>query len=65
MTARARKFIGMLGILAFLAVYAAAVSSLADHIPKHGAIQFVFYLIAGVGWGVPIFPLISWMSRGR
>jgi hypothetical protein len=65
MTARARKFIGLFGILAFLTAYAVAVSSLADHIPKTLLAQTLFYLVAGLGWGVPIFPLISWMNRGR
>jgi len=65
MSARLRKFIGLFGILGFLAAYVAAVSLIADYVPKHWAAQLVFYVIAGVGWGVPILPLISWMNRGR
>jgi hypothetical protein len=65
MPARVRKFIGLFGILGFLAAYVAAVSMLADHVPKQGPWQFFFFLVTGVAWGVPIFPLISWMSRGR
>jgi hypothetical protein len=63
MTARVRKFIGLFGILAFLAAYIFVVSLLADHVPK--AWELAFYVVAGLGWGLPIFPLISWMNRGR
>jgi hypothetical protein len=65
MSARTRKFIGLFGMLGFLAAYVVAVSALADHIPKQWAAQLAFYLVAGIGWGFPIFPLISWMNRGR
>ena len=65
MTARVRKFIGLFAVLAFLAAYVVAVSLIANHVPKHWAAQLVFFLVAGIGWGVPIFPLISWMNRGR
>ncbi len=65
MSARVRKFIGLIGVLAFLAAYVVAVSKLADHVPKHWAAQLAFFLVAGLGWGVPILPLISWMNRGR
>jgi len=65
MTARVRKLIGLVGLLAFLAAYVTVVSMLADHIPKHWAAQLAFYIVVGLGWGVPILPLISWMNRGR
>lgn len=65
MSARVRKLIGMVGILVFLGAYVAAVSTLGDHLPKHWAAQVLYYGLAGVLWGVPLFPLISWMNRGR
>lgn len=65
MTARVRKLIGLVGIMLFLAAYIAAVTLLADHIPKQWAAQLAFYVVAGIGWGVPILPLIAWMNRGR
>jgi len=65
MSARVRKLIGLVGILAFLAAYVAGVAKLADLMPKHWAAQLAFYGLAGIGWGVPILPLISWMNRGR
>jgi hypothetical protein len=65
MSARYRKLIGLLGVLAFLAAYVTAVTLVADHVPKQWAAQLAFYLVAGLGWGVPILPLINWMNRGR
>ena len=65
MNARLRKLIGLVGILAFLALYIALVSKLSDHVPDNGALRLGFYVFAGLCWGVPILPLISWMNRGR
>jgi len=64
MSPRARKFIGMFGVLGFLAAYVGLVAILADHVPDHWAARLVFFVTAGVAWGVPILPLIRWMNRG-
>ncbi|HKR90157.1 MAG TPA: DUF2842 domain-containing protein [Phenylobacterium sp.] len=65
MTARVRKLIGMVGILLFVAAYAALASKVADHLPNNIAVEAVFYLVVGLAWGVPILPLIRWMNSGR
>ena len=65
MKARARKLIGLVGILAFLAFYVGLVLKASSYVPDHGPAQFAFYLVAGLGWGIPILPLLSWMNRGR
>ena len=65
MSARVRKFIGGIGIVAFLIAYAAAVVTMGNYLPDHWAAQIAFYAIAGLAWGLPILPLISWMNRGR
>jgi hypothetical protein len=65
MSARLRKLIGMIGILAFLTAYVAVVATLGDHVPKLWWVQVIYFGLAGVLWGVPLFPLISWMNRGR
>jgi hypothetical protein len=65
MSARVRKFIGLFGILAFVAAYAVVASKIADHLPNNIAVQAVFYLVVGLAWGVPLFPLIRWMNSGR
>jgi hypothetical protein len=65
MTARTRKAVGGVGMMAFLAVYIWAAASLGGRIPNHSLGQVVFYGVAGIGWGLPIIPLITWMNRGR
>jgi len=65
MPARLRKLIGLVAILGFLGLYVAAVIALGEHVPRHWAAELAYYGLAGVVWGVPLFPLISWMNRGR
>jgi len=65
MSARARKFIGLFGILVFVAGYALAASKIADHLPNNIFAQLGFYLVVGMAWGLPILPLIRWMNSGR
>ena len=64
-TARARKLVGLFALLAFMVGYIAVVASVGEHVPKHWAAQLVYYVIAGVLWGVPILPLFRWMNGGR
>jgi hypothetical protein len=64
-SARVRKLIGLVGILAFIAAYVVLMSFIGEHIPDHWAAQVAFYAVAGLSWGIPILPLIAWMNRGR
>ncbi len=65
MSARVRKLIGLFGILGFLAAYVLVATRISDFVPRHGPWQAIYFVLAGTLWGVPLFPLISWMSRGR
>jgi hypothetical protein len=65
MKQRARKALGGLGILAFLIVYAGAAVTLSGHLPDNKAIQMIYFVVAGVAWGLPLVPLIKWMEGGR
>jgi len=65
MNPRLRKLIGLFGILAFLILYIGLVVRVAEFVPNHGPLQFAFFALAGVCWGVPILPLLTWMNRGR
>jgi hypothetical protein len=65
MSARVRKLIGMFGILGFLLAYVVAVATLGDRVPRRWLPEVIYYGLAGVLWGVPLFPLIGWMNRGR
>lgn len=65
MSPRLRKLIGLLAILAFLSAYVVAVATLGDRVPRIWWAQVLYFGVAGVLWGVPLFPLIAWMNRGR
>jgi Protein of unknown function (DUF2842) len=65
MSARLRKLIGTVGILAFLTAYVVVVATLSDRVPKAWPVQALYFGLAGVLWGVPLLPLISWMNRGK
>jgi len=32
-------------------------------LPAHRGVDLVFFAITGIGWGVPVLPLLSWMGR--
>ena len=65
MTARVRKLVGGVAIVAFVTVYAAAAVTLVDYVPRFWLLRLAYFLAVGVAWGVPIIPLMAWMNRGR
>ena len=65
MTARLRKFIGTVGLVAFLVAYALAAMAIGA-LTLDGAAgwqRFAYYIIAGIAWALPALPLIRWMQR--
>jgi len=65
MPPRLRKFVGLLAVLAFLALYIWAAATIADRLPDNRLVQLVYFVLAGTLWGVPLLPLMTWMQRGR
>lgn len=65
MPSRAKKFIGLIVMLVWLVFYSILVLGIAVQVlPGAGGFsQFMFYLVAGLAWTVPLFPLIAWMNR--
>jgi hypothetical protein len=66
MNPRLRKLIGMIVMVSFVIVYALVAMALAQARPiqeADGLIKGLFYVIAGLGWVLPIMPLIKWMER--
>lgn len=62
---RTRRLIAAIGALAFLAFYVWAVIAIRESLPESMWIDLVFYGIAGIAWGVPLIPLLSWAEGGR
>ena len=53
-------------MIAFVTVYALVAMALAQARvlqEANGLVQSLFYAILGVGWVIPVFPLIKWMER--
>jgi hypothetical protein len=61
-----RKPVGILGLLAYLALYALLVAAFADSLAAMPQlVQALFYLVAGIAWVLPLRPLFLWMNTGR
>lgn len=65
MNTRVRKAVGGIGILAFLIFYTVVAVTVAGRLPDNRAIQMVYFVVAGVAWGLPLAPVIKWMEGGR
>jgi ammonia channel protein AmtB len=65
MTQSRRKLIGTVVILIFVCVYALVAMALAQgritEAPK--LVQTLAYIALGLGWILPLLPLIRWMER--
>ena len=65
MSPRKRKLVGSVGILLFLGVYVWAAATLADRLPDSTLVRLIYFALVGTLWGLPLFPLIAWVQRGR
>ena len=65
MSRNTRQLLGGLAVMVFLTFYIGVALMIADRLPENRFVQFVFFVIAGVGWGVPLVPLLSWMENGK
>lgn len=65
MRRRTRKFIGAIVILIFVSFYALAAMAIAQgRLQEANKFwQGLYYLVVGMGWILPIMPLIRWMER--
>jgi hypothetical protein len=60
---RTRRFVAAVGAIAFLGFYVWAVVAIGDRLPASTWIDLIFYSIAGIAWGIPLIPLLSWAER--
>jgi hypothetical protein len=65
MRRRTRKFFGAVFILVFVIVYALVTMALAQgRLQDADKIwQNLYYVVAGLGWILPLMPVIKWMER--
>ena len=64
MNPRLRRFIATIGVLAFLTAWIWACVEIGVRLPDNDWVQLVFYAVAGIGWGVPLYPLFRWAEKG-
>ena len=65
MTPRSKKLIGAIIIIVWIPAYALMAMSIGVRVLPHGTgvIVFVYYLLAGTLWIIPIGLLFPWMHR--
>ena len=65
MTQRTRKFLGIIASVTFLLVYVLLAMAIGStyFAEQSGLAQFVYYIIAGVGWLPFVMAIIKWMER--
>ncbi len=62
---RTRRFVAMLGVIAFLVFWIWGTIALRGVLPRGALIDLAVYAVAGIGWGVPLYPLFRWAEGGR
>lgn len=67
MSRSTRKFIGTLFMVVFVLAYILIILSIAPRIlaTTPGAWQWIFYIVAGLAWIIPLMPLVKWMEKHR
>ncbi|MDP1911885.1 DUF2842 domain-containing protein [Brevundimonas sp.] len=64
MGSRTRRFVAMLGVLVFLTFWIWGAVALRGLLPAGQLIDLAVFAIAGIGWGVPLYPLFRWAEGG-
>ena len=62
MPVRLRKLIGCFLLVAFVCAYAVGVVMIGERVPDVWWVKLIFFTVAGLSWGAPILPLLSWMN---
>ncbi|WP_294539393.1 DUF2842 domain-containing protein [uncultured Rhodoblastus sp.] len=63
---RTRKLIGAIFMVLFVVVYALLAMVLAQKTAlqvESGVLRMIIFALLGLGWAVPLVPLIVWMER--
>ena len=62
---RTRRFVAMIAVLVFVAAWIWGAIALRGLLPPGQLIDLLVYAVAGVGWGVPLYPLFIWAEGGK
>jgi hypothetical protein len=64
MPVRLRKLIGAIALLVLVIGWALLAMAFAQFpvIQANAIVEFIYYVVAGLGWVLPAMPLVRWMS---
>ena len=62
---RTRKLVGSLLVVLFVIAYSALVVTIGDHVPNLWWAKMIFFIAAGLSWGLPVLPWLKWMNGGE
>ncbi|WP_292033850.1 MULTISPECIES: DUF2842 domain-containing protein [unclassified Brevundimonas] len=63
MGARTRRFVATIGVLLFLSFWVWGAVAINDRLPDIWWLDLIFFAVAGIGWGIPLIPLLRWAER--
>jgi hypothetical protein len=63
MAPRARRFVATVGVLLFLTFWVWGAVTINDRLPNIWWLDLIFFAVAGIGWGLPLIPLLRWAER--
>jgi len=63
MGARTRRFVATVGVRLFLTFWVWGAVSINDRLPDIWWLDLIFFAVAGIGWGIPLIPMLRWAER--
>ena len=63
MGSRTRRFVAAIGVLLFLAFWVWGAVTINDRLPDIWWLDLIFFAAAGIGWGIPLIPMLRWAER--
>ncbi|WP_312813096.1 DUF2842 domain-containing protein [Brevundimonas sp.] len=63
MSPRLRKLIAAIMVMAFLTFWVWGAVTLSGFVPDIFWVEAIYYAIAGIGWGIPLIPMLRWAEK--